>query len=75
MRRAANGVAGRARIPALATGDALAQVSSQSLTNLRLIDAVSERPILRPLIASDKQTIIDEARRIGTAAFAEGLPE
>ncbi|MEA3252715.1 MAG: tRNA uracil 4-sulfurtransferase ThiI [Pseudomonadota bacterium] len=75
MLRAANRVAGRARIPALATGDALAQVSSQSLTNLRLIDAVSERPILRPLIASDKQTIIDEARRIGTAAFAEGLPE
>ncbi|MDW5378004.1 tRNA uracil 4-sulfurtransferase ThiI [Halomonas sp. HP20-15] len=75
MLRAANRVAGRARIPALVTGDALAQVSSQSLTNLRLIDAVSERPILRPLIASDKQTIIDDARRIGTAAYAEGLPE
>ncbi len=75
MLRAANRVAGHARIPALVTGDALAQVSSQSLTNLRLIDAVSERPILRPLIASDKQTIIDDARRIGTAEFAEKLPE
>lgn len=75
MLRAANRVAARARVPALITGDALAQVSSQSLTNLRLIDAVSERPILRPLIASDKQVIIDDARRIGTAHYAEGLPE
>lgn len=75
MLRAANRVAARARVPALITGDALAQVSSQSLTNLGLIDAVSERPILRPLIASDKQTIIDDARRIGTAEFAEALPE
>ncbi|GHA83438.1 tRNA sulfurtransferase [Modicisalibacter luteus] len=75
MLRAANRVAARARIPALVTGDALAQVSSQSLTNLSLIDAVSERPILRPLIASDKQTIITDARLIGTDRFAEQLPE
>ncbi|WP_129138598.1 tRNA uracil 4-sulfurtransferase ThiI [Modicisalibacter coralii] len=75
MLRAANRVAQRAGIPALITGDALAQVSSQSLVNLGLIDAVSERPILRPLIASDKQTIIAEARHIGTAEIAEGLPE
>ena len=75
MLRAANRVAARARIPALVTGDALAQVSSQSLANLGLIDAVSERPILRPLIASDKQAIIADARRIGTAAHAERLPE
>ncbi|OHZ03876.1 tRNA uracil 4-sulfurtransferase ThiI [Salinicola sp. MIT1003] len=75
MVRAANRIAQRHRLPALVTGDALAQVSSQSLTNLGLIDAASERPILRPLIASDKQTIIEQARRIGTAELAEGLPE
>ncbi|MBZ9538409.1 tRNA 4-thiouridine(8) synthase ThiI [Modicisalibacter tunisiensis] len=75
MLRAANRVARRARIPALITGDALAQVSSQSLVNLGLIDAVSERPVLRPLIASDKQTIIGDARHIGTAAHAAALPE
>jgi thiamine biosynthesis protein ThiI len=75
MIRVANRIARRHRLPALITGDALAQVSSQSLTNLGLIDAVSERPILRPLIASDKQTIIEQARRIGTAELAEGLPE
>ena len=75
MLRAANRVAARARIPALVTGDALAQVSSQSLTNLGLIDAVSERSILRPLIACDKQSIIADARHIGTASYAEQLPE
>ncbi|NWO08989.1 tRNA 4-thiouridine(8) synthase ThiI [Chromohalobacter salexigens] len=75
MLRAANRVAARARISALVTGDALAQVSSQSLVNLGLIDTVSERPVLRPLIADDKQTIIEDARRIGTATHAERLPE
>lgn len=75
MLRAANRVATRARVPALVTGEALAQVSSQTLANLALIDAVSERPILRPLIASDKQSIINLARHIGTASYAEHLPE
>ncbi|MCE8022184.1 tRNA 4-thiouridine(8) synthase ThiI [Halomonas sp. MCCC 1A11036] len=75
MVRAASRIAVRSRIPMLVTGDAIAQVSSQSLTNLVLIDEASEVPILRPLIAEDKQTIIDTARQIGTAPFAEGMPE
>ncbi|WP_111415310.1 tRNA uracil 4-sulfurtransferase ThiI [Billgrantia lactosivorans] len=75
MVRAASRIASRARIPMLVTGDAIAQVSSQSLTNLVLIDEASEVPILRPLIAEDKQAIIDTARQIGTAPFAEGMPE
>lgn len=75
MVRAASRIATRARIPMLVTGDAIAQVSSQSLTNLVLIDEASEVPVLRPLIAEDKQTIIDTARQIGTAAYAEVMPE
>ncbi|WP_163559500.1 tRNA uracil 4-sulfurtransferase ThiI [Halomonas sp. NO4] len=75
MLRAAGRLAQRARIPVLATGDAIAQVSSQSLTNLALIDEVSELPTLRPLIAEDKLDIIATARRIGTDRFAEGMPE
>ncbi|KAA0014549.1 tRNA 4-thiouridine(8) synthase ThiI [Billgrantia pellis] len=75
MVRAASRIAARSRIPMLVTGDAIAQVSSQSLTNLVLIDEASELPILRPLIAEDKQAIIDTARRIGTARFAETMPE
>ncbi|WP_373190395.1 tRNA uracil 4-sulfurtransferase ThiI [Halomonas sp.] len=75
MVRAANRVAARKGILALVTGDAIAQVSSQTLTNLALIDAASERPILRPLLTEDKQEIIDTARRIDTARFAEQMPE
>ncbi|EWH03273.1 hypothetical protein Q427_04305 [Halomonas sp. BC04] len=75
MMRASSRIAARARIPILVTGDAIAQVSSQSLTNLALIDEASDLPILRPLVAEDKQDIIDTARRIGTAPFAEVMPE
>lgn len=75
MVRAAGRIARRARIPVLATGDAIAQVSSQSLTNLALIDEVSDLPTLRPLIAEDKLDIIATARQIGTDRFAEGMPE
>lgn len=75
MARGASRLAQRARIPALITGDALAQVSSQTLANLSVIDAASCLPILRPLIADDKQAIIDAARTLGTAPFAEHMPE
>ncbi|APE29540.1 tRNA 4-thiouridine(8) synthase ThiI [Halomonas aestuarii] len=75
MVRVASRIAARSGIPMLVTGDAIAQVSSQTLTNLALIDAASERPILRPLVTEDKQEIIDTARRIDTARFAEQMPE
>ncbi|TDB05664.1 tRNA uracil 4-sulfurtransferase ThiI [Halomonas marinisediminis] len=75
MARAASRIALHARIPALVTGDAIAQVSSQTLTNLALIDDASDLPILRPLLTDDKQTIINQARQIDTARFAEVMPE
>jgi len=51
---------------ALITGEALSQVASQTLSNLRTIETASPLPILRPLIGMDKQEIVDEAKRIGT---------
>lgn len=75
MVRAASRIARRARVPALVTGDAIAQVSSQTLTNLALIDDASELPVLRPLLTEDKQEIIRQARAIDTARFAETMPE
>lgn len=75
MMRAAARVAERMGVEALVTGESLGQVSSQTLTNLSVIDRVTETLILRPLITSDKQEIIDLARRIGTAEFAETMPE
>ncbi|RQW69600.1 tRNA 4-thiouridine(8) synthase ThiI [Halomonas sp. YLB-10] len=75
MIEAAARVAQRARIPALVTGEAIAQVSSQTLTNLGLIDRASHLPVLRPLLTDDKQTIIDEAHRIATAEASSRMPE
>ncbi|MCW8328086.1 tRNA 4-thiouridine(8) synthase ThiI [Photobacterium sp. SDRW27] len=73
--RAAGQVAERFGIQALVTGEALGQVSSQTLTNLRHIDGVTESLILRPLINWDKEDIINVAREIGTEDFAKTMPE
>ncbi|OCG23885.1 tRNA 4-thiouridine(8) synthase ThiI [Gilliamella sp. wkB108] len=75
MIRAASKIAERYKVQALVTGEALGQVSSQTLTNLRLIDNVSDTLILRPLITHDKETIINLARQIGTEDIAKTMPE
>ncbi|MDQ1212053.1 tRNA uracil 4-sulfurtransferase ThiI [Pantoea anthophila] len=75
MVRAASRVAERYGVQALVTGEAVGQVSSQTLTNLRLIDNASDTLILRPLIAHDKEHIIKVAREIGTEDFASTMPE
>ncbi|MDN3651780.1 tRNA uracil 4-sulfurtransferase ThiI [Thalassotalea ponticola] len=75
MMRAATLVADKMGIEALVTGEALGQVSSQTLTNLGVIDRVTEKLILRPLTVYDKQDIIDIARQIGTEDFAKVMPE
>ena len=75
MLRAASRVAERLEIDALVTGEAISQVSSQTLPNLSVIDRVTDTLVLRPLIVSHKQDIIDTARQIGTAEFARHMPE
>ncbi len=75
MLRAANAVAADLRVEALVTGESVAQVSSQTLVNLAVIDEVSDMMVLRPLSMSDKQDIVDTARRIGTAEFSAVIPE
>jgi len=75
MLRAANGVAERLNVKALVTGESVSQVSSQTLANLNVIDDVSELLVLRPLCTTDKQTIIDTARSIGTEEFSKHIPE
>jgi thiamine biosynthesis protein ThiI len=51
---------------ALATGESLGQVASQTLSNIARIDAAATLPILRPLIGMDKLEITAEARRLQT---------
>ena len=75
MLRAADGVAQRLNVHALVTGESVAQVASQTLANLGVIDEVSELMVLRPLCMTDKQTIINKAREIGTEEFSKHIPE
>ncbi|MFO7265405.1 MAG: tRNA uracil 4-sulfurtransferase ThiI [Limnochordales bacterium] len=51
---------------ALVTGESVGQVASQTLESMAAINAVTTMPILRPLVAFDKQETIALAQRIGT---------
>lgn len=75
MLRAAEEVADSLNIQALVMGDSIAQVSSQTLTNMCVIDAVTKKLVLRPLVTMDKQDIISLSRKIGTEDFAKNMPE
>ncbi len=73
--KAATPIAARLNCPAIVTGEAIAQVSSQTLANLQIIDTATDRLVVRPLIVADKQETIRECGRIGTRAFADRMPE
>ena len=75
MMRAAATVADSLNIKAVVTGESIGQVASQTITNLNVIDRVTDMLILRPLIYQDKQEIIDMARAIGTEDLAKSMPE
>ena len=66
MLRIAEAMARKEKALALTTGESLAQVASQTLENMAVIQQAAALPILRPLVGMDKQEIIDQARRIGT---------
>lgn len=74
MQRIASRLAMRNRCKALLTGESLAQVASQTLDNMSCIERASELPVLRPLLAFDKEETIELARRIGTMEVSV-LPE
>ena len=75
MLRVGDRIAEELDIDALVTGECVAQVSSQTVRNLAVIDSVTDRLVLRPLIASDKNDIIKIAAQIGTEEFAANMPE
>jgi tRNA uracil 4-sulfurtransferase len=75
MIRAAQTIAKEKHLKALVTGEAVAQVSSQTIVNLSMIDNVSDMLVMRPLVTMDKSDIIDKAKEIQTAEYAEHMPE
>ncbi|MGB4441493.1 MAG: tRNA uracil 4-sulfurtransferase ThiI [Coriobacteriia bacterium] len=66
MVRVAEEIARREHARALVTGESLGQVASQTLENIAVVDEVATLPVFRPLIGSDKQEIVAEARALGT---------
>ena len=64
--RYAEKIANKENADAIVMGDNLGQVASQTLHNLKVIDQVVSKPVLRPLIGFDKNEIINIAKKIGT---------
>jgi thiamine biosynthesis protein ThiI len=75
MLRAAEGVVRGRRATAVVTGEAVAQVSSQTLQNLSVISQAASGLILRPLAGSNKEEIIELAERIGTFELSKVVGE
>ncbi len=59
-------IAKRENAEVIVTGEALAQVASQTVKNLIASEKSTEMFYMRPLIGMDKQEIIDSAKLIGT---------
>ncbi len=74
MLKTAAALADNLNAQALITGDALGQVSSQTLTNITALDDSVDLPILRPLVGMDKTEIMSQARAIDTLSISE-LPD
>ena len=51
---------------ALITGESIGQVASQTMQSLAVTNEVCELPVMRPLIAFDKQDIVDISLKIDT---------
>jgi thiamine biosynthesis protein ThiI len=75
MLRAAEAISRECDSCAIVTGEAVGQVSSQTLRNLATISQATPMPILRPLIGFNKDEIIEAANRIGTGPLSAVVAE
>ena len=66
MYRIASIVAKEKKCQIIVNGESIGQVASQTLTSMRVVEEVSDLPIIRPLACFDKSEIIDLAKEIGT---------
>ncbi len=66
MFRLAEALAKRRKCPVISTGESIGQVASQTLQSIRVINAVTNTPIIRPLATTDKMEIIKISTKIGT---------
>lgn len=66
MMRIAESIALEDNCLGLVTGESIGQVASQTMHSLKCTNEVCTLPVYRPLIAFDKQDIVDIAERINT---------
>lgn len=66
MYRIAERIATERRCLAIYTGESVGQVASQTLESLATINAVVNMPVLRPLVAMDKEEIMQKAKQLGS---------
>ena len=66
MMKIAERIAGETDCMSLITGESVGQVASQTMQSLVATNAVCTMPVFRPVIAFDKQDIIDIAEKINT---------
>lgn len=66
MYRVSEKLAENKKASILVNGESIAQVASQTLESMALINEVVKMPVIRPLACFDKLEIIDIAKKIGT---------
>ena len=66
MMRIAEHFAEKCKCLGLVTGESIGQVASQTMRSLAATNDVCTMPVYRPVIAFDKQEIVEIARKIGT---------
>ncbi len=66
MMQIAEKIAVKHKSTALITGESIGQVASQTLESLAVTDKAANIPVIRPLIAMDKDEIVEISRKINT---------
>ena len=66
MYRISEALVNKLNAQVIITGESIGQVASQTLTSLKVINSVTNIPIIRPVACLDKLEIIDIAKKIGT---------
>ncbi|MBR1386080.1 MAG: tRNA 4-thiouridine(8) synthase ThiI [Bacilli bacterium] len=66
MYRIAERMAKRRKCLAIVNGESIGQVASQTLTSMKVINSVTNYPVVRPVACLDKLEIMEIARKIDT---------
>ncbi|HLR60522.1 MAG TPA: tRNA uracil 4-sulfurtransferase ThiI [Pseudogracilibacillus sp.] len=66
MMKVSEAICHKENILSVTTGESLGQVASQTMASMNAINEVTTLPVLRPLVAMDKEEIIRISRKIDT---------